>query len=412
VDLYEIDRLQYLMAEAQGKPLPDVEIGPELAALIDRVEAQCGYRVMARPHSFGIANGGGSTNHEQRVITLLVHPVVSQEASRRYLYHECAHAQQDEGAFDRETITGYCDCERDADRRAWVLAEQWGDGDLFPESERIHWEQTAAEREDAMWALSSVAGTENALVLAKMATRLLLCADREVGQTLYDLLRDVEPAPSYAAVARVGWESPEVLIGFDRSLLHGNWRVTTMGPPADPLPLTDAERAAKWLAGTMRDVASDWAYGVENNRYSRPQLARWADDEPSIITVWCDPETYGSIAGYVNLVQTLVMREPWSALLGLTWHVSESAESTVYEAELEWQDHNDSATRPTWRVFCTFGPLRHRRDEANHQALRLWINSWRHVAGIYFRSPHETLSHIRWLWSSTERPATEEEIAS
>jgi len=91
VDLYEIDRLQYLMAEAQGKTLPDVEVGPELATLIERVEAQCGYRVMARPHSFGVANGAGSTNHEQQVITLLVHPEVPQEASRRYLYHECAH---------------------------------------------------------------------------------------------------------------------------------------------------------------------------------------------------------------------------------------------------------------------------------------------------------------------------------
>jgi len=137
VDLYEIDRLQYLMAEAQGKTLPDVEVGPELATLIERVEAQCGYRVMARPHSFGVANGAGSTNHEQQVITLLVHPEVPQEASRRYLYHECAHTQQDEAAFDRETITGYCDCERDADRRAWALAEQWGDGDLFPESARM-----------------------------------------------------------------------------------------------------------------------------------------------------------------------------------------------------------------------------------------------------------------------------------
>jgi len=411
VDLHEVDRLQYLLADARGKPLPDVEIGPALAALIDRVQTECGYQVLARPHSFGIANGGGSTNHEQRVITLLVHPDVSQDTSRRFLYHEWAHALQGEDAFDREAITGYCACEADADEKAWALAEQWSDSDLFPEDKRAEWKRDAAQREDAMWALSGVAGTENAPVLAKMATRLLLCADREVGETLFDLLRDTEPAPSYAAVARVGWHSPEVLVGFDRSILHGHWRITTMGSPAEPLPLADPEKAAAWLASVMRDVGSNWAYTAQDRRCSRPQLVRWADDEPPIISLWCDPETYGSIGGFINLVQTLVMRLPWSAALGLTWHVSESADTTVYEAELGWRDQDGAPLRPVWRVFCSFGQMRRRRDEANHEALRLWINSWRHVAGIYSRSPHETLAHIQWLWSNTERPATEEEIS-
>jgi hypothetical protein len=157
IPLHLLDKLEYMRAARRGQPLPNIEPGPALRALIERIEVQFGVRVLARPHTFGRGNAG-SVRLDKGVITLFVHPDWPEEEARRIGYHEAGHLLLREDGTDEQldcaTIPGYHACERAADERAYALAEEWGDGGLFDAETRTRAVRNLDEMEEACEALA------------------------------------------------------------------------------------------------------------------------------------------------------------------------------------------------------------------------------------------------------------------
>jgi hypothetical protein len=398
LSLPQWDELEYMRAELDGQPLPEVKAGPALQALIGRIEAHFGLTVLVRPHTFGRAGVVGSVRSDEGVMTLLLHPNWPEEKARRTAYHEAGHltAQAGEGAqFDRATIPGYFACEREANAYSYDLAEAWGDAGLFDDDTKADAARQLDEEEEACWALASVAGTDDAFVVNSLLTILCYGADRFLG------LGPMAPAQ----VAEMAWSSPEELVGFDRTALRGAWRVTTMGPPAEPLGLVDEETAQGQLAYAMGE-AQPWRYDPDaRRRWGAPRLSQPPGDCPRIV-LWLEADSV-DLSGFVGLAQTILLAEPTGQCLGAEWHIYRG-EMSIYNLRACWPD---GPGRPGWDIFYVFGPSRHQRAKRQEDALRLFVNGWRSCCGIHHWARLDwVFQYVDWLWQHTIGPTTEDVI--
>jgi len=394
--LRQLDEFYRMMNLAGNAPqAEDVVLSPAIQALVNRIEAEFGIRVILRPYQF-FGRSNGAFDPDDNVMAIFVPPGSGDLETQHVILHELGHwKQQHTGpAFDRNTTDGYIDCELNADvqsRQAeidWGLEFAFSDNDAEKKRRILEWMRLL------MYDLAPIVGTYYAPLLSVAAINLLHGDDRLVGKQVRRLLADRgSAAHPLERLVELAWPNSQLLVQLDRSCLYPAWVIERTGRLPRPLRVEDEETAANWLLEMMEHPQA-----LNGDNYPTRRLidATPNEGQPTMVTLLKARDPLG-IARFVSLVQALVMQDGDEPII-LDWSIATSGSLAVYEAHFQWDEVDNPDDRPEWRIILLIPDKDSESVCYAVDALRMYINCYRRVANVRRAEIGEAIGSWMWWW--------------
>lgn len=384
LSLEDLDRLAHQIARDRGRPLPQMAISARFQRLIDLVEAKYGVRVMVRPHTFSTGNYGMHARGENKV-TVFGHPDFPEDESIRILIHEGGHCEQQLRNIerDRDQIEEYVEHENEADELGYELADLWGVSDLFPEDYRADRRKLHEDLYLALDGLSYATGVQSAILLTAIADQIRYFYDPNIGKSLKKQIG--KEFLTFAELAELCYEHPELLIGYDRAILTSSIKINRVQPTEkNRLEVENPEDAAAFLRSLLGERASGRARNQRTLVGDREKLCRFA---------WYEGH-YG-LGSMLQEVEKALLNGRGEAV-AVSWEYVDSSDHSIYEARIEWDQAPDT---PDHRLIWYLDGYEKQRGRARQyeNALRFFINCFSNHSLIIRRSSSEFMGNILWL---------------